>query len=31
MDDKEIIGHIDELISTEHQLRSKLAAGELSS
>ena len=31
MDDKEILGHIDELISTEHQLRSKLAAGELSS
>ena len=31
MDDKEILGHIDELIQTEHQLRSKLAAGELSS
>ena len=31
MDDKEILGHVDELISTEHQLRSKLAAGELSS
>jgi hypothetical protein len=31
MDDKEILGHIDELISTEHELRAKLAAGELSS
>jgi hypothetical protein len=31
MDDKQILGHIDELISTEHELRSKLAAGELSS
>jgi hypothetical protein len=31
MDDKEILGHIDELISTEHELRTKLAAGELSS
>jgi hypothetical protein len=30
MDDKEILGHIDELICTEHQLRTKLAAGELS-
>ncbi len=30
MDDKEILGHIDELIQTEHELRSKLAAGELS-
>jgi hypothetical protein len=30
MDDKEILGHVDELISTEHQLRSRLAAGELS-
>jgi hypothetical protein len=30
MDDKEILGHIDELIETEHELRSKLAAGELS-
>jgi hypothetical protein len=29
MNDKEILGHIDELISTEHQLRTKLAAGEL--
>ena len=31
MDDKEILGHIDELIQTEHELRSKLAAGEISS
>ena len=31
MDDKEIMAHIDELIQTEHQLRSQLAAGELSS
>jgi len=31
MNDKEILGHIDELISTEHELRTKLAAGELSS
>jgi uncharacterized protein DUF2630 len=31
MDEKEILGHIDELIATEHQLRTKLAAGELSS
>jgi hypothetical protein len=30
MDDKEILGHIDELIKTEHDLRSKLAAGQLS-
>jgi hypothetical protein len=30
MDDKEILGHIDELIQTEHELRTKLAAGELS-
>jgi hypothetical protein len=29
MDDKQILGHIDELISTEHQLRTKLVAGEL--
>ena len=29
MDDKEILGRIDELIKTEHALRSKLAAGEL--
>jgi hypothetical protein len=31
MDDKQILGHIDELIQTEHDLRAKLAAGELSS
>ena len=31
MDDKEILGHIDELIQTEHDLRQKVAAGELSS
>jgi hypothetical protein len=31
MDDKEILGHIDELIATEHELRNKVAAGELSS
>jgi Protein of unknown function (DUF2630) len=30
MNDKEIHSHIDELIKTEHELRSKLAAGELS-
>ncbi len=30
MDDKEILGHIDELIKTEHDLRAKLATGELS-
>jgi Protein of unknown function (DUF2630) len=30
MDDKEILGHIDELIRTEHELRDKLAGGELS-
>jgi hypothetical protein len=29
MDDKEILGHIDELIATEHELRDKLAAGTL--
>ncbi len=29
VDDKEILGHIDELIQTEHELRTKLAAGEL--
>lgn len=28
MDDKEILGRIDELIRTEHSLRSKLAAGQ---
>ncbi len=31
MDDKQILGRIDELIKTEHELRAKLAAGELSS
>jgi len=30
MDDKQILGRIDELIKTEHELRAKLAAGELS-
>ena len=30
MDDKQIISHIDELIATEHELRTRLAAGELS-
>ena len=30
MDDKEILAHIDQLIQTEHELRSKLAAGEIS-
>ncbi len=30
MSDKEILGHIDELIQTEHELRTKLATGELS-
>ena len=31
MDDKEILGHIDELIKTEHLLRARLASGELTS
>jgi len=31
MDEKEILGNIDELIRTEHELRAKLASGELSS
>src|SRR5215471_8809842 len=30
MDDKEILGHIDDLIQTEHELRTKLASGEIS-
>ncbi len=30
MDDKQIFEHIDELIKTEHDLRARLAAGELS-
>lgn len=31
VDDKEILGRIDELIKTEHQLRNKLANGQLTS
>jgi Protein of unknown function (DUF2630) len=31
MDDKEILGHIDELIRTEHELRARVADGQLSS
>jgi hypothetical protein len=31
MDDKEILGHIDELIQTEHELRKQLAEGKLPS
>ena len=31
MDDKQILGQIDQLIETEHELRMKLAAGSLSS
>jgi hypothetical protein len=31
MNDKEILGHIDQLIKTEHLLRAKLAVGELTS
>jgi len=30
VDDKEILGQIDELVRTEHDLRAKLAAGQLS-
>jgi Protein of unknown function (DUF2630) len=30
MDDKEILAQIDDLIRTEHELRTKLAAGEIS-
>jgi hypothetical protein len=30
MDDKQIFEHIDELIKAEHDLRTRLAAGELS-
>jgi Protein of unknown function (DUF2630) len=30
MDDKQILGQIDKLIDTEHELRTKLAAGQLS-
>jgi hypothetical protein len=29
MDDKEIMAHIDDLIKTEHELRAKLAAGQI--
>jgi hypothetical protein len=29
MEDKEILGRIDELVKTEHELRAKLAAGQL--
>jgi hypothetical protein len=29
MDDKEILTRIDELVASEHELRGKLAAGEL--
>lgn len=31
MDDSQIMDHIGELIKTEHELRAKVAAGELSS
>ena len=31
MEDKEILGHISELIQTEHELRAKVGDGELSS
>jgi hypothetical protein len=31
MDDKEILGRIDDLIKTEHEMRSKVADGKLSS
>jgi len=31
MDDKEILRNIDDLIKTEHDLRARLAAGELTS
>ncbi len=31
MEDKEILEHIGDLIKTEHELRTKLAAGEISS
>ena len=31
MDDKEILSHIDDLVATEHDLRAKLANGQLSS
>jgi Protein of unknown function (DUF2630) len=31
MDDKEILGRIGDLIQTEHELRARLAAGQLTS
>lgn len=31
MDDKEILGHISDLIQTEHALRARLASGQLDS
>jgi hypothetical protein len=31
MDDKEILGHIDELIQNEHELRAQVAEGKLPS
>jgi hypothetical protein len=31
MDDKQIMGHIDELIQTEHELRTQVASGKLPS
>jgi hypothetical protein len=31
MDDKQILGHIDELIQTEHELRAQVADGKLPS
>jgi hypothetical protein len=31
MDDKQILGHIDELIQTEHELRKQAAEGKLPS
>ena len=31
MDDKEILGHIDELIKAEHELRQQVAEGKLPS
>ena len=30
MDDKQILSHISELVRTEHELRGKVAAGQLS-
>ena len=31
MDDKDLLAHIDDLIQTEHELRGRLAAGQLNS